>query len=795
MTTKGSARGQLEILQQQRFQTLGLRRPAPQDVESLVRSHLRELPLENPNLTSEEIEAYARRKIEKVQALLQESPPTRFEDLTTYINILVVADELEQGARRADKSVKVTRPIFGTLPGGAVNALTLREGNEYIVAFSRGLFAFANIMADSVVSTVPYGGMKTGIPGTGPGLPMHEFPLRLEDVRESLAHNPEGVKCFTEAILSYVRFGRPEVSTMPWLDRARVGFASMLSRSVLEFVVAHEYGHILNNHLMDLGGPSRGDGGAVAGVSWNWKQETEADVTACRLVFVSHINEPTNLTVILMGIQVFLSCYEIVDRALSLLSVGDDEYTDFTERHPPAQTRRRFLHNHLISRSGDFLRDSDADVRMRSALKDANDLAQIIDLFWELARPYVWQLYERGCAPHPIFRRVSDAKQPRDAAMLGEARQQLKELFPVVHETLEKTEELVVAGKRFVRTCSTTLLCEGSSPGLSHAQVADALAAISNGWTELGRILRFQVQPLSHLRSALIPAPAIPLELFQVVLGRLSLSGDRLEAAGEPTGNAVIGLREAGQLIHQAGDLLSSMGEASGLATHLCQIGDCLSAAGNALARGDTKAYCKLAKLAGLIAVLSGECLIRGVIGLWMDWLVPRMGGALVGVAYALRQSRNPPLWSVRRVLGEYKEPVYAMARSMRRSGSFLRNVVLPASDDEARFRLAAGILKTRANKLGNIFAHVSEAESVIDQGRLNGPEPSLSGIGSLLSSAAKSLGAAGAIEEELGLASGLGDLSRVLSFAGFHLANQDPLLASQAMEGLAVRLLQRTPR
>ena len=431
---------------------------------------------------------------------------------------------------------------------------------------------------------------------------------------------------------------------------------------------------------------------------WDWMKEGEADVAGCGLMFARARTRPTNLAAVLMGIEVFLSCYETLDRAQSLLSVGDEEYAVTTAKHPPARARRGFLRSHLLSRCREFLEGPDAEAQMQSALREAAGFSRVVDVLWEQARPYVWRLYELGSDPAPIFKRVSDARASHDPAMLGEVRNQLKAHLPHVKGILERAETLVVSGKRLIRTSAAALFKEELRTGMTQAQIDEAQTAIDTAVKGGGQALVVAAQALSELRPVLAGAvvPAL-LGPFQNAVDKIAIAGARLESSGLSKAKATT-LHEGARFIHEAGQSLSSIGEMSGVGEHLMQMGECFGLASEALARDELKACWRATKLAGSMSVLSGECLIRGAVEFWRVQLIPVMGGVFLSVAGALHQGRVPDLGTLRQVLGLYKEAGYTLLGSLRRSASFFRNVELPLPDAEARFRETARVLKVRAD-------------------------------------------------------------------------------------------------
>lgn len=795
MTPESCSRDILEEFQEQHYQNLGLSPPGPQDLGLLIKEHVQRWASLNLGTDAREKETYQRRKVEEIEALLKESPPTRYDDLATYLNILSLARHLEDSAQQSADALVLKRPIFGTVPSGAVNALLLPGGTEYIVVFPSGLFAFAALMGRSVARTLQYSGVSQGILPHAPLQSFYGFSF-ADEIRESLRHDAEGAKCFTEALLSYVRFGLPEASAMPELDPARDFLASLVYRFFLEFVIAHEYGHILRNHLMGLAAPDVPEGASAARrIIWDWRHECEADVAGCALMLAGARKRVTNLAAVLMGIEVFLSCYEMIDRAVSMLTVGDEEHQATTTTHPPARARRAFLHRHLLAHCHEILEGPDAEAQMRSALKDATAFSRVATVLWEQARPCLWRLYELGCDPAPILERVSDARAPGDPAMLGEMRGVLQGLFPDLEETLERAEALVRSGKGLLRASAKALFKEGSRTGMNQAGIDEAHADIGTAVKGVGESLVLAARALSDLRPVLTRVAALAAaDPFQNAVDTITLAGARLRSAGLSKAEATV-FHEGGTLIQEAGRLLGSVGEMSGVSEHLRRMGEWLGLGSEALVRDKLKACWKATKLAGSMAVLSGECLIRGVVELWRVELLPMIGGVLCSTAAALRQDSAPHLGMLRDVLHLYKEAGYALLSSLRRSAAFFQNVDLPSPEEELSFRNAANVLRTRANVVGNVLGFIAEAESVFDGASpAGGAQSSIVGTGQVLMSAGRALGEAVVKEQELGLQTVLAHIARALSLAGSQLANRNPVFAARLMEELGTKLLQARP-
>jgi hypothetical protein len=777
MIPQSLARDKLELWQKQQYGSLDLRPPVQQDPKSLIRSLIEPeiqdrtagLLLIGKDAPANEIEHWSRLKVLEMEGLLKESPPTKFEDIPTYLNILFVAQRLEEGTRNSADHVVLKRPIFGTLPSGPVNAQTVFRGSEYFVAFSSGLFSFGRFIGRLVAKTLRYTGVSTENLARTPNPPFFTFSGAIDDLRGSIERDPEDSEFFTDALLSSIRSGRAYLPKMPDLDPIRHPVATAIYTYFLEFVVAHEYGHIVYKHIEEARQEEPDSGTSLRPIMYHWRKECEADWAAVALLQGAR-KKVTNLAAVLGGINIFLSFFEIVERALSLLCFGDEDRWLQTEEHPPARTRRRFLHRSLILRANELLEGKDAQAQMRLALNEGPALvSRIVDLLWEQARPRIWQSYELGLAVSPIFHRISDATDSTDPAMLDAARERIKNGLVGVYGPLEQAEQLLVSGKQLIRSCSRALFSEkGRLPLKSEAAHAAVIAALG----QFGKALDAGAQALSALRPILVPSAQTAPDLLRIVTDKVALAGLRLHAASPIAVSGAL-LQENSTLIHEAAQSLFSMGEKTGVYEYLRLIAQSLWLSGQGLLQREVNEYWKAVKVTGFMTVLWGESLIQKAFELGRVRLLAMIGKALPPAAIALRKDQVPDLGSLRDVLSLYKEAMYAVANSMRRSGSFCQNIDELTTDLETLFRENARVFTGRAEDLDRCAAQIAESETALNtarQGRLGMAE-----TGRLLESAVKNLRAT---VEQAALAQALSDIAQALSSA-----EAQPIQAAQLLE------------
>ncbi|MFH8591634.1 hypothetical protein [Streptomyces rimosus] len=277
------------------------------------------------------------------------------------------------------------RPVLGSLDTGEINAVTLLapDARTHLVIFESELFTFANLFSKAVAMAMPFedaGGGRTA------------FSVHPDKVRRHLKHSPDAILRFADVVRAYLFEGEPS-RARPYHAPHPIDVQAAILRDGLElFVLGHEYGHVLLDHLAESQSPRRVPGtadGELTEVTWKWKQEHDADTLGWFLC-TKVMTEKYDLAFSHAGTELFFSACEVLERALSLLVEGRSEAHPASPTHPPIAERRDALRTLLRDE-----RQGESAIILGTAIQD------IVDILWEPTAPHLLGLLKRGQQPDP----------------------------------------------------------------------------------------------------------------------------------------------------------------------------------------------------------------------------------------------------------------------------------------------------------------------------------------------------------------------------------------------------------
>jgi hypothetical protein len=336
-----------------------------------------------PHLTSEERE---RKRAELMQGTAVAPPAlTPDEDPEFYGLIMDVAAKVEAAALEAgfisSKFLDESRPYFATLDTGVINAVTrvVPSTRDHVVFFETQLFMFCHLMSKAVCRAMPEG--ETFIKGQS----------TTEAIFETLQRDESLVNRFREAVLAYALTGRcSNAAIYSTPGEAQGLMAAMLTDSMLRFVMAHEYGHVLCGHLTELLS-GRADQVEDKIVPYSWMPETFADILAVRLLFDDiEGTAEGEIGFRYWGAEFFLGLADIMDRAVSLLSTGTDTLVKIGS-HPPTHYRLEIIRRVLLSMVG--------PERSVEWLVLCDTLRELVSFLWTETRSVLLTLHQQGERP------------------------------------------------------------------------------------------------------------------------------------------------------------------------------------------------------------------------------------------------------------------------------------------------------------------------------------------------------------------------------------------------------------
>jgi hypothetical protein len=316
--------------------------------------------------------------------------PNAYEEPLTYALLLELDNQLREGAA-ANKSELPERPVMGTLPLGEVNACAIRvpgEAASYLVLFHHGLFGFANLFAKVVGRCFPG---KEPVDQSQPA----SFSYKPEDIEREINETPEILYRLNDLLDAYLLEGDPHKAKQYLLGEPHAMIARMLRSQAELFVLGHEYGHIVAGHF---------DGEEVASFAMNnvnvpvipetWDQEFEADFVGL-LLMLQVTRAKFVFPLAYWGVEFFFGALDIVQRALGIIEMNDEElFISGGPSHPGADARREHLRDAIRCA---FPKEAE------SAIQLSDSLRRCMAALWAQARPHLTQLHEDGAEVSKIW--------------------------------------------------------------------------------------------------------------------------------------------------------------------------------------------------------------------------------------------------------------------------------------------------------------------------------------------------------------------------------------------------------
>ncbi|MGW1513590.1 hypothetical protein [Streptomyces sp. NPDC002394] len=303
------------------------------------------------------------------------------EPLWGYSMVHTLADRLEKFL----PPDSFTRPVLGMLATGEINAVTLLapDSQAHLVVFENELFNFANLFGKAVALAMPYeGSVDEGV----------AFSTDVDQVRRHLRDSPEAVHRFRDVVLAYLLHGRPS-HARPYIPSQIIRTMGSILRDGMElFVLGHEYGHVMGEHVADRQAPRRMLGAGdvdVTEVAWMWEQEAVADLIGWDLCLMS-MGESFGPALPHAGIELFFSACEVLERAVPLLITGGDAPRPGPSTHPPTDLRRGVVREHAKERLG----EGAAPVLQLGAA-----IHEIVEVLWAQTAPVITDLHRQGAVP------------------------------------------------------------------------------------------------------------------------------------------------------------------------------------------------------------------------------------------------------------------------------------------------------------------------------------------------------------------------------------------------------------
>jgi hypothetical protein len=341
---------------------------------------------------------------------IQAHLPTPLESWSWHSLAMTLAEDVESAARARSLPLSVA-PLLGSVPSGMVNASTyyLPQTGEYLIVFAAGMFLLSNLMA-KVAADAAVAAARSTTPGRA--LDYRHLPRILADDRFH--------ERFFDALYNHVVVGNAGAAQQYALPEPANGLAESLRHTMELFIVAHEYGHVIEGHLTKVPQQVKPETTRSGEFVYQpeWLEELAADDRATEIVLHDATAKRENLHVTVASIHLVLFCLELVDRAVNALMAPVNRTAQIADAldsalprpaipaifsegerpgdsHPSAATRR-FKQR---ARFREFLDAQLAD----EGNEMGTDLIVMLDYLWHSSRSRWLEMRGRGVSPCALW--------------------------------------------------------------------------------------------------------------------------------------------------------------------------------------------------------------------------------------------------------------------------------------------------------------------------------------------------------------------------------------------------------
>jgi len=331
--------------------------------------------------------------------------PTKYENPGFYIVMKDLVRDLEKGMKsirfsKGETELKlneifpnVSKPLFGTMPTGNVNALSryFDQSDEYLVIFDDELFMYCNLISKVIARAMPV---------TNKEKKAISFSNQPEDIKKTIEQNKIILERFKDLVVSYLMKGRPSRAKQYHLENPYGYLSDNLRDGMETFVLAHEYGHIFLGHLnnTETTATALAEENAKK-IIFSWNQELEADTFAITMTLAAMQNKGWDIPLSYWGGELLFSSFEIIEKSLAILKYGHDDFYwsggvkgGSVGTHPPGETRRKNLREFMLKKF---------DKHSIALGKSAEEAVQIL---WNETKPIILKYYDKKRNPSSRWR-------------------------------------------------------------------------------------------------------------------------------------------------------------------------------------------------------------------------------------------------------------------------------------------------------------------------------------------------------------------------------------------------------
>lgn len=259
--------------------------------------------------------------------------PSKYQDPVTYYILSLRIKRISDAANYLDLT-DTPHVYYGTVPLGRINAVidqAQNVENEVVIVFHNGVFNFGNVVSKIVARVLD---VRIGKQG------QFQLDLAIPELRKNIQADPTIVTDLAEFLIVYAKYAEPGMAHSDVLPKVTGTFSQNLYEAYELFLVGHEYGHVIAEHLSAGAGEKAYLGAEdVSEIIFEQKQELQADAIGLMLTERAIGNENGGLSRALAGATLSFVSEQIICESLSMLSTGTTSRYPENLSHPPPLVR------------------------------------------------------------------------------------------------------------------------------------------------------------------------------------------------------------------------------------------------------------------------------------------------------------------------------------------------------------------------------------------------------------------------------------------------------------------------
>lgn len=288
---------------------------------------------------------------------------TRHESPLTHLAIKLSLDELKKNNPIWADKINTVR--FGSLPTGKINGTALLpDGSDNpLIIIERDIYSFTGAFSKSISDAIPISTSQNFV----------QLDHSEEGIEKRILANPDILLNFSDALIRMIKYGTSKGARERFLDANHSLLHARLVSSMDEFIISHEVGHILLDHI-ETGKKSLvshdvylrsqttkkiNDELDLVLIDWDHNQELEADKIAVELMLAASDDNPIGDLVAVAAAEIIFELFDLIEIYKYQAGLPRQRHG----QHPPASVRREALNkvvnevikkNTVLNNNADF---------------------------------------------------------------------------------------------------------------------------------------------------------------------------------------------------------------------------------------------------------------------------------------------------------------------------------------------------------------------------------------------------------------------------------------------------------